>query len=92
MQDRIAPMNSRPAGGPPRVLVVDDDPSIRLVCTTTLRREGYEAIEASNGQEGYERAIAETPDLALLGVQMPELDGFGLAGSPHMALAQLSYL
>lgn len=81
MQDAIGLKNGGPAGGPPRVLVVDDDPSVRLVCTTTLRREGYEAIEAANGQEGYERAIAETPDLALLDVQMPELDGFGLAAA-----------
>lgn len=81
MQDAIGLNTGRPAGGPPRMLVVDDDPSIQLVCTTTLRREGYDAIEAANGQEGYERAIAETPDLALLDVQMPELDGFGLAAA-----------
>ena len=37
MQDAIGLKNGRPAGGPPRVLVVDDDPSVRLVCTTTLR-------------------------------------------------------
>ena len=76
MQDAIGLKNGRPADGPPRVLVVDDDPSVRLVCATTLRREGYDAIEAAN-----ERAIAETPDLALLDVQMPELDGFGLAAA-----------
>jgi CheY-like chemotaxis protein len=81
MQDAIGLENGRPADGPPRVLVVDDDPGVRLVCTTTLRREGYDAIEAANAQEGYERAIAEKPDLALLDVQMPELDGFGLAAA-----------
>ena len=59
MQDAIGLKNGRPADGPPRVLVVDDDPGVRLVCTTTLRREGYDAIEAANAQEGYERAIAE---------------------------------
>jgi CheY-like chemotaxis protein len=68
-------------GRPPCVLVVDDDDGVRLLCTTILRLEGYEAIEAANGQEGFERAIAETPDLALLDVQMPELDGFGLAAA-----------
>ncbi len=81
MQDAIGLNNGRVPGRPPRVLVVDDDPAIRLVCATTLRREGYEAIEAANGQEGYERAIVDTPDLALLDVQMPELDGFGLAAA-----------
>jgi CheY-like chemotaxis protein len=68
-------------GRPPCVLVVDDDDCVRLLCTTILRLEGYEAIEAANGQEGFERAIAEAPDLALLDVQMPELDGFGLAAA-----------
>jgi CheY-like chemotaxis protein len=63
------------------VLVVDDDPGIRLACTTTLRLEGYDAIEAANGQQGFDRAVADTPDLALLDVQMPELDGFGLAAA-----------
>jgi CheY-like chemotaxis protein len=81
MQDAIGLKNGRPADRPPRVLVVADDPSVRLVCTTILRREGYDAIEAATGQEGYERAVAETPDLALLDVQMPELDGFGLAAA-----------
>ena len=81
MQDAIGLENGRPADGPPCVLVVDDDPGVRLVCTTTLRRAGYDAIEAANAQEGYERAIAERPDLALLDVQMPELDGFGLAAA-----------
>jgi putative two-component system response regulator len=66
---------------PPCVLVVDDDPGVRLLCTTTLRLEGYEAIEAATGQEGFERAVAATPDLALLDVDLPELDGFGLAAA-----------
>ena len=65
----------------PCVLVVDDDPGVRLLCTTTLRLEGYEAIEAATGQEGFERAVAETPDLALLDVELPEIDGFGLAAA-----------
>jgi CheY-like chemotaxis protein len=66
---------------PPCVLVVDDDPGVRLLCTTTLRLEGYEAIEAATGPEGFERAVAETPDLALLDVELPGLDGFGLAAA-----------
>jgi CheY-like chemotaxis protein len=68
-------------GRPPCVLVVDDDDGVRVLCTTILRHEGYEAIEAANGQEGFERAIVETPDLALVDVKMPELDGFGLAAA-----------
>ena len=81
MRDAIGLNTGRVPGRPPRVLVVDDDPHVRLLCATTLRREGYDAIEAVNGQEGYERAIVDTPDLALLDVQMPDLDGFGLAAA-----------
>jgi CheY-like chemotaxis protein len=66
---------------PPCILVVENDPGIRLLCTTTLRLEGYEAIEAATGQEGFERAIAAAPDLALLDVELPVLDGFGLAAA-----------
>lgn len=65
----------------PRVLVVDDDPGIRLVCATTLDLDGCQAIEATNGQEALELALAEPPDLVLLDLSMPVLDGFGLAAA-----------
>ena len=65
----------------PRVLVVDDHPGIRLVCTTTLDLDGCVAIEARDGQETLELALAEPPDLVLLDLSMPVLDGFGLAAS-----------
>jgi len=61
------------------VLVVDDDPGIRLICATNLSLDGFEVIEAENGQEGFERTRADAPDLVLLDVSMPVLDGFGLA-------------
>ena len=67
--------------GPPRVLVVDDDPAIRLLCATTLGLDGYEVIEASNGQEGLERALTEAPDVVLLDLSMPVLDGFGVVAA-----------
>lgn len=67
--------------GRPRVLVVDDDPSIRLVCATTLDLDGCQVIEATNGQEALELALAEPPDLVLLDLSMPVLDGFGLAAA-----------
>lgn len=71
----------RPPGRRPRVLIVDDDHSIRLLCATHLGREGYDVIEAVDGQEGLERAFAEAPDVVLLDVSMPILDGFGLAAA-----------
>ena len=71
----------RSAGPRPRVLVVDDDAGIRLLCAMHLEREGYDVIEARDGQEGLELAFAETPDLVLLDISMPVLDGFGLAAA-----------
>jgi CheY-like chemotaxis protein len=75
---------SKPARLPdrrPRVLIVDDDSSIRLLCASHLRAQGYDVIEAVNGQDGLERAFAEMPDLVLLDISMPVLDGFGLAAA-----------
>lgn len=62
-----------------RVLVVDDDPNVRLLCATNLRLDGFDVIEAGNGQEGLERVEAYAPDLVLLDIRMPVLDGFELA-------------
>ena len=62
-----------------RVLVVDDDPNVRLLCATNLRLDGFDVIEAANGQEGLERVGEDAPDLVLLDIRMPVLDGFELA-------------
>jgi CheY-like chemotaxis protein len=64
---------------PPRVLVVDDDPAIRLICTTWLSLDGYEVIEAADGQQALELAIAEDPAVVLLDLSMPVLDGLAVA-------------
>ncbi len=64
---------------PTRVLVVDDDPSMRLLCSTNLELEGFVVLEADDGRVGLERAHADHPDVVLTDVVMPELDGFGLA-------------
>ena len=63
----------------PRVLVVDDDPNVRLLCATNLTLDGFDVIEAGNGQEGLERVGEDAPDLVLLDISMPVLDGFELA-------------
>lgn len=65
----------------PRVLIVDDDAGIRLVCAASLSLDGCEVIEASNGQEGLELALTAAPDLVLVDICMPVLDGFGLAAA-----------
>lgn len=63
----------------PRVLVVDDEAAIRMICAENLRLDGYTVIEASNGQEALELALEAAPDLMLIDISMPVLDGFGLA-------------
>jgi two-component system response regulator VicR len=59
-----------------KILVVDDEASIVNIISYNLKKEGYEVITASDGEEGYERAIAEQPDLLLLDIMMPKMDGY----------------
>jgi two-component system KDP operon response regulator KdpE len=57
------------------ILVVDDEIQIRRVLRTTLSSNGYEVVEAKNGQEAAEFVIRERPDLILLDVNMPDMSG-----------------
>jgi two-component system KDP operon response regulator KdpE len=57
------------------ILVVDDEPQIRRVMRTTLSAQGYAIVEARNGQEALEKLRSERPDLVLLDVNMPVMDG-----------------
>ncbi|HZO98020.1 MAG TPA: response regulator [Gaiellaceae bacterium] len=66
-------------GRPGRVLIVDDDTAVRLVCAVNLEAEGLRVLEAADGLDGLERACCERPDLVLTDVTMPGLDGFQLA-------------
>lgn len=61
---------------PKRVLIVDDDESVRLFVAGIMEGEGWEAIEALNGQQAIDRAESEKPDLIVLDVNMPVMDGF----------------
>lgn len=59
-----------------KTLVIDDDLEIRAMASMLLAQfGGYEVIEARNGREGIEKARAEKPELILLDVSMPEMDG-----------------
>jgi DNA-binding response OmpR family regulator len=62
-----------------RVLVIDDEPPIRLLCRVNLEAEKMEVIEASDGPTGLEKARNEEPDVILLDVMMPGLDGWQVA-------------
>ncbi|MEK7116910.1 MAG: response regulator [Patescibacteria group bacterium] len=61
-----------------KVLVVDDDENLRLALTDKLGLEGFEVIEAKNGQEGLEKALEIHPDIILLDVMMPVMNGLDM--------------
>ncbi len=58
-----------------KVLVVEDNPDMRKLLTLELEVLGYEPIAAGGGKEGIEKAISENPQLVLLDILMPDLDG-----------------
>ncbi|RYG47284.1 response regulator, partial [bacterium] len=62
--------------GKPCVLVVEDDAGIRQMLSTMLDRQGWDVVEAENGLRGLEQLDANDPDLILLDLMMPEMDGF----------------
>jgi DNA-binding response OmpR family regulator len=62
-----------------RVLVIDDEAPIRLLCRVNLEAEDMEVLEAADGPSGLEKARAEIPDVILLDVMMPGLDGWRVA-------------
>jgi len=62
-----------------RVLLVDDDDAIRVICSLNLRAAEYEVTEAADGLQGFEQATRHPPDLILSDLRMPGLDGFALA-------------
>jgi DNA-binding response OmpR family regulator len=62
-----------------KVLVIDDEAPIRLLCRVNLEAEGMSVIEAADGPSGLEQAREENPDVVLLDVMMPGLDGWKVA-------------
>jgi two-component system alkaline phosphatase synthesis response regulator PhoP len=62
-----------------RVLIIDDEAPIRLLCRVNLEAEGMDVLEAADGEKGIELARCEHPDVILLDVMMPRLDGWDVA-------------
>ncbi len=60
------------------ILVVEDDPILREVLVYNLERQGHEVLEATTGTQGLERIRRDRPDLVVLDIMLPELDGFTL--------------
>jgi DNA-binding response OmpR family regulator len=69
------PMND----GVTRVLVIDDEAPIRLLCRVNLEAEGMDVLEAADGRTGLDLARDQQPDVVLLDVMMPGLDGWRVA-------------
>ncbi|OGO43915.1 MAG: hypothetical protein A2137_04445 [Chloroflexi bacterium RBG_16_58_8] len=59
-----------------KILLIEDDPAISRLVDYTLRHQGYEIIIASNGLEGIRKAHSEAPDLVILDLMLPGIDGF----------------
>ena len=59
----------------PKVLIVDDAQFMRLRCARLLSEQGYDIVEAQNGREAVEVYQAERPDVVLMDITMPEMDG-----------------
>jgi CheY-like chemotaxis protein len=70
-------------GGAPLVLVIDDDAATRQATRRILEREGCRIAEAENGRVGLARLAEARPDLILLDLAMPEMDGFEVAEALH---------
>lgn len=61
-----------------RILIIEDEQPMRLVLTDALERQGYRMLSAANGEDGLNMAVSEQPDLIVLDVMMPKLDGFAV--------------
>lgn len=58
------------------ILVIDDEPDVRTLCRVNLEWKGYKVVEASNGSDAFQRLNEGRPDLILLDLMMPQMDGW----------------
>jgi two-component system alkaline phosphatase synthesis response regulator PhoP len=74
---------------PCRILVVEDEPDIRELIVFTLKNHGYQVIEAACGEEAWTRAANDKPEMLLLDLFLPDMDGLSLCEMfrrlPHTA-------
>jgi two-component system cell cycle response regulator DivK len=63
----------------PKILVIEDNGQNLYLITFILEKSGYEVIQARDGLEGIEKAVQEKPDLILLDIQLPVMDGYEVA-------------
>ncbi len=63
------------------ILVIEDNPQNMYLTTFILEKHGHEVLQAWDGRQGIEAATQKTPDLILLDIQLPEMDGYAVASS-----------
>lgn len=68
---------------PSTVLIIDDDPNLRILLASALQENGYQTITAQDGMDGLEQAQTHQPDIILLDAVMPELDGLACCRQLH---------
>src|SRR5918997_5574161 len=71
-----ATYNPRVSQQAPRILLVDDEQSVQKLLSFPLKREGYDVVPASDGQEALDRLAESTFDLVVLDLMLPKVDGF----------------
>ena len=76
----------------PRILIVEDEISMRTALADLFQAQGYRVISAADGTTGLERAVADKPDLIVLDVMMPGLDGFTVCREVRRVAAMLPIL
>jgi len=64
-----------------KILVIDDETDLIMMVQMRLEANGYEVLSANDGEEGLEKAKSENPDLILLDVMMPKMDGYMVCSS-----------
>src|SRR5437773_1332140 len=70
----------------PRILIIEDELPMRTALKDCLTSEGYRVLTAADGQSGLQRALAEKPDLVLLDIMMPRVDGYAVCAElRHLA-------
>ena len=84
-------------GGKKKILVADDEPNIVRTIADRLEMSGYDVVTASDGLEAFERAQEESPDVIILDIIMPGLDGHGVLerirqsdGTKHIPVIMLT--
>src|SRR4051794_26869834 len=94
LDPQVASSPAAPAG---RVLVVDDDRVNRMLLTRSLEQAGHEVLTAENGRQALEMLGIDPPDVVLLDIVMPELDGISVleqmkadAGLAHLPVIMIS--